>query len=358
MEILKKYEFEPDYTHIVKAAQNIWAPRLPLYEHGVGEKVIYETMGTKPYQVWFSKDMEESRDGFRKFWDFWRAMGYDTASMEFGVCGALVGGGALNQQSKGCIKERADFERYPWDEIPQRFYDLYAPYIQNFAQTCPPGMKAVGGVGNGIFEAVQDIVGYIDLCYIRSDDLELYEELFVAMGEVQFKIWDRFMDEFSDVFCVLRFGDDLGFNTMTLISHDDIRKNIIPQYRRIVEKVHSKGKPFLLHSCGCIFDIFDDLIDDVKIDAKHSNEDIIAHFSTWVEKYGDRIGNFGGIDTGVMCLHDSNFIRDYIWDCLEIVKGRGGIAFGSGNSIPDYVPTESYIAMIDTVRKWRQDKKL
>ncbi len=358
MEILKKYETAPDYRNIVMAARNQWAPRLPLYEHGVGAKVILETTGKRPYDSWFSKDMEESRQAFREFWDFWRQMGYDTASMEFGTCGALVGGGALGAHKEGCIKDRADFERYPWEEIPQRYFEMYAPYIRNFAETCPEGMRAIGGVGNGIFEAVQDIVGYMDLCYIKGDDEELFEDLFKAMGEVEFKIWDRFMDEFSDVFCVLRFGDDLGFNTMTLISPDDIRKNIIPQYRRITDKVHSKGKPFLLHSCGNLFAVFDDIIDGAKIDAKHSNEDGIAHFSEWVRRYGDRIGNFGGIDTDVLCRFSPDYIRDYILDCLEKVQGHGGIAFSSGNSIPDYVPTEGYLAMVDTIRQWRQDRRL
>lgn len=125
-------------------------------------------------------------------------------------------------------------------------------------------MRAIGGVGNGLFETVQDLVGYMDLCYIKGDDEELFEDIFKAMGDVQYRIWERFMEEFSDVFCVLRFGDDLGFNTMTLISTDDIRKNIIPQYRRITDKVHAMGKPFLLHSCGNLFAVFDELIDGAK----------------------------------------------------------------------------------------------
>ena len=32
----------------------------------------------------------------------------------------------------------------------------------------PEGMKAIGGVGYGIFECVQDLVGYEDLCYMRA----------------------------------------------------------------------------------------------------------------------------------------------------------------------------------------------
>lgn len=31
---------------------------------------------------------------------------------------------------------------------------------------------------------------------------------------------------------------------------------------------------------------------------------------------------------------------------LERTEGRGGYALGSGNSIPEYVPQENYLAMI------------
>ncbi len=111
----------------------------------------------------------------------------------------------------------------------------------------------------------------------------------------------------------------------------------------------------MLHSCGNLFAVFDDIIRIANIDAKHSNEDSIAHFSVWVERYGDKIGNLGGIDTDVLCRQSPEFIHDYIIDCLEKVNGRGGIAFASGNSIPDYVPTEGYVAMVETIRDWRGD---
>ena len=79
----------------------------------------------------------------------------------------------------------------------------------------------------------------------------------------------------------------------------------------------------------------------------------IGHFSVWAEKYDDRIGNFGGIDTDV-----PEAIREYVLDSIRRAQGHGGIAFGSGNSIPDYVPTEGYLAMVETVRDWRGDRAL
>ena len=360
MEIIRRFQPCPDYNNIVKAACNQWVEHVPLYEHGIGAKVIYDITGYRPYDLWFSSDMSESREGFRQLWDFWRQCGYDTASVEFSICGILYrhGGGALGAHKDGCIKDRSDFEKFPWDRVYEEFFELYSPYIKNLADTCPPGMKAIGGAANGVFEAVQDIVGYIDLCYLKSDDEELYADIFNKMGELEVRIWDRLIREFGDIFCVCRFGDDLGFNTQTLIDSQDIKTLVIPHYIKIIDMVHKAGKPFLLHSCGCIFDVMDELIDTAKIDAKHSNEDSIAHFSEWVKRYGDKIGNFGGIDTDVLCRYDAKYIREYILDCLEKVKGHGGIAFSSGNSIPDYVPTEGYLAMLDTVREWRGDKQI
>ena len=38
------------------------------------------------------------------------------------------------------------------------------------------------------------------------------------------------------------------------------------------------------------------------VDAKHSNEDQIAPFSEWIEKYSERIGLFGGFDLNLLVL--------------------------------------------------------
>ena len=99
----------------------------------------------------------------------------------------------------------------------------------------------------------------------------------------------------------------------------------------------------------------DDLIDKIGIDAKPSNEDQIAVFPEWVKRYGNRIGNFGGFDVDMICHASKEEMRAYITDILKQCKGHGGIAAGTGNSIPDYVPTEGYLNMIEIVRTFRGD---
>jgi len=346
--------FTPDYTNLEKSARNTEVFRTPLYEHLIAPSVMEAVLGRK-FADLIDGDESDKREYFKHYCEFFVRMGYDTVSFEGIISGILPGNGALYKHTEGVIKTRSDFEAYPWDEVADLFFRQYGPSFAALRTALPPGMKAVGGPGNGIFECVQDIVGYQNLCYISADDPDLYADLFRRMGDTIAAIWERFIAEFGDIYCVLRFGDDLGYKSNTLLPKKDILGLILPQYKKVVSLVHRAGKPFLLHSCGNIFEIMEPLISEVGIDAKHSNEDQIAPFPVWVEKYGSRIGNFGGIDTDAVCRLSEEEIREYVSDIFRRCRGHGGFAFGTGNSIPDYVPVDKYISMIQAARTCRKE---
>jgi len=344
--------FQPDYTNVVKAAYNIKPDRMPLYEHIISVKVMEEILG-KEFNDLYYGNTSEKREFFKNYNNFFKEMGYDTISFECCIGAVMPGSGALGEHKPGVIKNRADFERYPWDSVPKLFFEKYSEYFQLLSEEMPEGMKAVGGPGNGLFECVQDVVGYMDLCYILADDPELYDDLFNAAGNMMYKIWEQFMQRYGDTYAVLRFGDDLGFKSSTLLPPEHIKSKIIPWYKKIIELVHSYNKPFLFHSCGKIFDVMDALINVAKIDAKHSNEDIIAPISFWIDNYGDRIGIFGGVDTDVLCEKNEDEIKEYTKHVISFAAQTKGFALGSGNSIPDYVPAKGYLTMVETARKAR-----
>jgi len=343
--------FQPDYQNIVDAASNRRAKRLPLYEHVVNIDFMERVLG-KQIAPLNRGNRSERKEYFKEYCRFYREMGYDTVSYEVCIGPAMPGSGALGGHTQGAIRSREDFEKYPWAEIPALYREKSTESFQLLAEVMPAGMKGIGGVGNGIFECVQDIAGYMDLCYIREDDPELYADLFKKVSETNLAIWRWFLKEFPDLFCVMRFGDDLGFKSTTLISAEDIRAYVVPGYKAIIDEVHRHGKKFLLHSCGHIFNVMDDLI-AAGIDAKHSNEDIIAPFTEWVDRYGDKIGNFGGIDASELCLLDHKGIEEYVLRVIHHCIDRGGFAFSTGNSVPGYIPTENYLKMVETVRKYR-----
>jgi len=345
--------FQPDYMNIVNAALNKKSDRIPMYEHTISDTVIEEIMGVKYAELW-NGNFADKQEYFRNYCKFIADYGYDAVPYELWVGAIMPGSGALTGGGPGVIQTRADFDKYPWDKITDLFFESFAEHFNALRTQMPAGLKAIGGVGNGVFECVQELVGFESLCFIKADDEELYEELFVKIGDTLCSIWERFLKEFGDIFCVCRMGDDLGFKSSTLLPPDDVKSLIVPQYKRIVDVVHAHGKPFLLHSCGNIFNVMDDIINVAGINAKHSNEDAIAPFSRWTEDYGSKIGNFGGLDTDALCDINDVDIVDYTTKVYEVCAKKGyGVAIGSGNSIPSYVSAERYVKAIETIRRLR-----
>lgn len=340
---------ERNYKNIECCAKNEKPLYVPMYEHLISDKIMEKLTGVR-----FSGAKGKNwREYFKNYCAFYRDFGYDAVSFEGCVTAVLPGGGALGEHREPVIKTREDFERYPFDKIVKLYRDKFFEVFDALRAEMTPQMKAIGGVGNGVFEIVQDLVGYEGLCLLSYDDPELYAALFQRVGRMLYEIWEAVLKNYGDVFCVCRFGDDLGYRTNTLLPPDDIRKHIIPQYCKIISLIKERKKPFLLHSCGCIFEIMENLI-AAGIDSKHSNEDAIAPFAKWVSEYGDRIGNFGGIDTDLLVRGEEDQIRCTVRNVFELAERKqGGIAIGSGNSVPDYVDPVKYMVMLDEIKRLR-----
>ena len=341
--------FEPDYTNLVLAARNQQTKRIPLYEHSISYDLIAALSGENKEEL-LHGDASERVEFFRWLCGFHCAHGYDTLSFECMSASVMEHSGHLGGHGlPPGICTRADFDRYPWAGVTDAYFEYFTPRFEALREALPPGMKAVGGVGYGVFELTQDLVGFEDLCYMLADDEELFRDLINKVGETLLRIWTRLLREFGDIFCVCRFGDDLGYKASTLFSAETLRKYIFPHYGPIIRAVHTAGKPFLLHSCGNIFEVMEDII-ATGIDAKHSNEDAIAPFGEWIERYGTRIGNFGGIDTDALCRMDEVELKEDIKGILKQCENKPGIAFGSGNSITPYVPPENFLVMTRVIR--------
>jgi uroporphyrinogen decarboxylase len=347
--------FLPDYRVIEAAARNERPERLPFYEHNIHPGPAEALVGGDWADLVTSHDADDIDEFWRNFCAFFPAVGYDTVSFEYCIT-VVLDGGALAGPGPGPIQDRADFERYPWAECPDRFWRMAEPHFDGMVRNLLPGTKALGGIGNGVFEIAQDLVGFERLAYLQVDDPGLFAEIFVRVGDLMAAIWDRFLARYGEHFCICRFGDDLGFKTGTLLAPQTIREHIVPQYERIIERVHAAGKPFLLHSCGCIFEVMDDLI-AAGIDAKHSNEDAICDFDRWIEAYNDRIALFGGIDMDIIDRSTPEEVYRITKELAAELRAKTkGFAFGTGNQIGPKTPPENFGEMLRALRDLRAEE--
>lgn len=337
--------FAPDYRHIVDVARNRRPQRLPLYEHNIAPQIMGQVLGRE--LVLQGEAPADYQAYYREMARFWQEMTYDTMSFEGCVCEILPDHGALMGGRPGPIQNREDFERYPWDDLPRLYWERFAPHLEALASVMPPGMKAHGGVGNGVFEISEDLVGYEWLCLLQYDDPELFRDLYRRIGDLLVSLWTEMLQRHRDLFAFCRMGDDLGYKSSTMLAPETILTHIVPQYRRVIDLVHGAGQLFVLHSCGCIFDVMDSIL-EAGIDGKHSNEDAIAPFGEWIRRYGDRIGLFGGIDVDLVCSGTPQTVFDEVRrQGAEYRRLARGFALGTGNSIPDYVPVDNYRALIE-----------
>ena len=112
----------------------------------------------------------------------------------------------------------------------------------------------------------------------------------------------RYYKTAIDLDCVgdIIYNDDWGFNQQTMISADDMRNLLFPHVDKIVKLAHSCDKPVILHSCGQLNAVYDDII-SMGIDGKHSYEDIIEPVESAYDKLHDRIAVIGGMDLDYVC---------------------------------------------------------
>ncbi|MFC2124417.1 uroporphyrinogen decarboxylase family protein [Bacteroidota bacterium] len=243
------------------------------------------------------------------------------------------------------ISDREGFEKYDWPDPEDGYYDIY----NDLDIFLPAGMKLIASGPGGVLENVIELVGFERLCFMIYEDEDLAKDIFDAVGSRLLKFY-KLVSSYDPVGALI-VNDDWGFKSQTMLSTDMMRKFVFPWHKKMTEAIHSAGKPAILHSCGNLMEVMEDVIEDMKFDGKHSFEDIITPVEEAYNLWGDRIALMGGIDMDFLARSTPEKIRERAEKLLELTKNKGGYALGSGNSIPDYIPWDNYFSMISVVNK-------
>jgi uroporphyrinogen decarboxylase len=265
-------------------------------------------------------------------------LGQDTAGL------ARDKGRAWVDETQGPISNWAEFEDYGWCRAEDA--DLFA--VEYAAGILPEAMGLMVRT-RGIMEWLMRLLGFETLCFSLADDPDLVAAVSERIGKLVVK-HVRDLSQIDRVNAIVLY-DDMGFRTNTFISPPDLRDYVLPWTKACAAAAHDQGLPFVLHSCGNLERIMDDLIDDVGIDAKHSFEDNIMPMAHVKAKYGERIAVLGGVDMHILAAGTEEAVRAATQEAIEACAPGGGYAFGSGNTIANYVPLDNYFAMLDEASK-------
>ncbi len=348
---------DPDFDRLLKVLRRQGEPdRVPFIEFWCDREMM-EAIGGEPIPPW--RNREEQERALNGLIHFWYTAGFDY------VCtGPLVSLPGKRHEAEdtailkherrhwqdegiGVIASWEDFERYPWPKPEEIDYSS----LEYVAQHLPDGMKIIAsGDPAGQMEMLNTLMGYTGLSYALHDDPALVAAV-AGKAEALLTAIFTAMAEMPGVGAMV-LGDDMGFKTATMISPADLRRYVFPCQKKLAAIAHAHNLPFLLHACGDLSAVMDDLIDDVQIDGKHSFEDVILPVTEAKERYGSRVALLGGIDMDVLSRSSEEEVRRYTRRVIEACAPGGGWALGSGNTLANYIPVRNYLAMLDEGRRY------
>ncbi len=251
----------------------------------------------------------------------------------------------FTDQRRGPITSWADFEAFQWpDALAADFSEL-----DWLDAHLPENQRAFHALD--VFESAKRVMGYESMCLMLYDEPELVQAVFDKIGALTVAITETACDHPS--YGALYVVDDLGFKTSLLLDPESVRRLLLPWHKRLADTLHAHGKLFFLHSCGNMYQLMDDFIDDVGVDAKHSFEDNILPVTAVKKRYGDRLTLLGGMDIDLISRADEATIRAKTREILSECMPGGGYFLGASNWITEDIPLENYYAMLDEARRFQ-----
>lgn len=252
-------------------------------------------------------------------------------------------------EGRGVIETREDFAEYAWPDVAE-VQEVFLAYYAAFKRELPEGMEVVPLTPGGVLENVMWLMGTVPFSRALYRDPALVERMFKQVGKVLESLCKVASE--CDAVGAVTMGDDMGYRSGPMVSPSVLRQYVFPRQRSCAEAVHRHGKPFILHSCGNLKVVMEDLINYVRIDAKHSYEDASYPVTEYKGLYGDRIAILGGVDMDKLSRMSADLFAGYVKDVLKVCAPGGGYALGCGNSVANYVKLENYLTMIEIGKRY------
>jgi len=324
---------------------------VPFFELCIDSRCLEPLSGLKPpCKLDFRPTSPTYEPTFRYFLEWCARVGYDHATINpsgfRGFPGSCIHGHAdvtsvERAAAAGALTTDEAFERYAWPAVA----DVNTDAMERVARLAPEGLGVMTG-GPEIFMILSDhVLGLGPLALLLAEDPELLRRIVDRIGEIELGLIELVTSlPFIQGYVL---AGDLGYKTGTILAPDTLREYIFPWYKRFVDAAHANGKAILLHSCGNLHRVMDDIV-ACGFDGKHSFEDAYAPGLYELHaRYGQEICLVGGVDVDFLCRADEQAIRRRVREQIDRLGPAGGTILGSGNSIPDYCPVEHYWIMLD-----------
>jgi uroporphyrinogen decarboxylase len=247
-------------------------------------------------------------------------------------------------EGQGAITDWQSFEKY---RFPRR-EDFDYRNFEKVRRFLPDGLGVIGQYGD-IFTMVWELMGFEQFSLALYDNPELVAKLFDTIGDLVLSMFEYFAQ--SDVVDVLWYSDDIAYTSGPMLSPQIFRRYFFPWLKKIGDLARQSNKPLIYHSDGRLDTMMEDIIAS-GVDAIHPLEPKAMEIAETKARWGDRLCLIGHVDVDLLARGTSEQIRAQCRKNIEEAAYNGGYCLGSGNSIPEYIPFDNYLALLAAAREF------
>jgi uroporphyrinogen decarboxylase len=153
----------------------------------------------------------------------------------------------------GCILSEPTLKRY---QFPSPVDPRYFANIESEI-ALKPDLFRIFEIGFSLYERAWTLRGIENLLLDFCENPHFVNELLDAICDFNIAQIEKALEYDIDAFL---FGDDWGQQHGLIMGYELWKEFIFPRLKRMFDRVHQAGKYVMLHSCGDVDELFDDLV--------------------------------------------------------------------------------------------------
>jgi uroporphyrinogen decarboxylase len=243
---------------------------------------------------------------------------------------------------EGCVLAEPTLAGYQFpDPLDRRFFEDVPEKIDRFFDRF-----RVFQIGFSLYERAWTLRGLENLLIDFHDHPDFVGRLLAAIADYNIaQIGQALQYEIDAVY----FGDDWGQQRGLQMGPGLWRELIYPELVRMYGVVRQAGKFVMIHSCGDVDELFDDLI-AAGLDCFNPFQPEVMDVDSLLPRYRGRLAFHGGLSTQrTLPFGTVEDVRAETSRLLELGRA-GGYIFAPAHDVQGDVPLENMLAMIRVVQ--------